>query len=119
MTTCIITKKTPIQLAHLIPYDENDSASNIIPLRYDLHKSFDDKLWAFDPNGFEPSKEDEKLNNYSSNKYKNYKIVISSKCPDTETIKEYDYKLVPIFDISIPFIEESWKRFNEKNSPTV
>jgi len=41
-----------VEMAHLIPWSENDTWRNIIPLRSDLHKEYDaqNPLWAFDPN---------------------------------------------------------------------
>ena len=117
-TTCIVTNNTPIQLAHIIPYIQNDSPSNIFPLRPDLHTSFDVWLWGLHPDGVDCSEEEYKRNGYSSNKYKNYKIVISPKCPDTESIREYEGQMVPIFDISEEFIKRAWEIYEEKNSPT-
>jgi hypothetical protein len=120
---CPITGNHEIEMAHIIPWTEDDTSGNIYPLRVDIHRSYDsnnDKIrdWTFHPNGIEPDEEDKKKWGFiREGDTLMYQIIVSKKVSEYSSIKEYENKRFPIHKISQRFIEKAYESFMESENP--
>ena len=106
-------KGPSLEVAHLIPWSENDDPPNTIPMRADVHKEYDQHAWAIDPTTKQPS-----TRKIGSGGWHAYKIIISDKgdC-DSLSIQEHAEKVIEVRRESHPFIEEAYKRFIHSEYP--
>jgi hypothetical protein len=104
-----------IEVAHIIPWSENDDPANTIPLRVDLHKEYDQYAWRIDPTTKQPS-----TRKIGSEGWLAYKIIISDKGIIDYTnlsIHEHAEKVIEVRRESHRFLEEAYKRFIESEYP--
>jgi hypothetical protein len=115
---CILTNEGPIEMAHIIPLDEfNDESINMIPLRGDLHSSFDMYKWCINPKGEELTDEDIKKWPFTQfGDFKKHKILISHKTPKWFSIYNYKDNYLPIFVESQKYLDLAFENFNNENN---
>lgn len=114
---CILTNEGPIEMAHIIPLDEfNDESINMIPLRGDLHASFDMYKWCINPEGEDLTDEDIKKWPFTQfGEFKKHKILISHKTPKWFSIYNYKDNYIPIFIKSQKYLDLSFENFKNEN----
>ena len=115
---CILSNQGPIEMAHIVPLDEkNDEPINILPLRGDLHASFDMYKWGINPEGEELSREDSDKWPFSNfGDFKKHKIIISHKTPKWFSIMEYKDDYIPILVGSQKYINLAYESFKNENN---
>ena len=100
-----------VQMAHLIPWSDDDTYKNIVPMRGDLHLEYDASfpLWTFDPNNTRES---------SKPGFMQLGIILSDKghC-DKSSCRHFEDDFYDIRTESLPFIKEAYKRFIDKIYP--
>ncbi len=106
-------KGPSLEVAHIIPWSENDEPANTIPLRADVHKEYDQYAWVIDPTTKQPS-----TRKIGSGGWNAYKIITSDKgdC-DSLSIQEHAEKVIEVRRESHPFLEEAYKRFIQSEYP--